>query len=181
MKHSTILDIMIQHGAWGESESGWSKIGLTHDLDPDTSVLVLNDCVHKNGKKLDPKPFATFSTEFLRFLGSTLPSLALQTGNSFEMTMHQGISLVQAKTPLINIDLRKRKSVNVPGANRAQLIQAAKDDYDQLRSDLLQRPSHETGRGPHGLKWQEIGTENQRWAPKSTMRHLLPPCGNRRS
>jgi hypothetical protein len=87
--------------------------------------------------------------------------LALQTG-SLKMAqglgMQEGVSLVQAKVPLMNIDLRERQSVKSRG-NREQLIQAAKDDFDKFRSDLVQRPSHETGRGPLGLKWEQVGTQ----------------------
>ena len=141
-----------------DSEQGWSFIGYRHDLDPNVSVMILNDGVHKSSGKFDGSAFGSLRTELLRFLASSLPSVALQTG-SLAFGMEEGISLVQSKTALIYIDLRERKPVNNPGADRAQIIQTAKDDFDQLRSDLLQRPGHETGRAPRGLKWKEVGTE----------------------
>ena len=148
-------------GDWIDPEQGFAKAGSVADLDPNVSVMILNDGLHKTSGKLDPSAFDSLSSALLRFLASSLPSVALQTGRSpSHIGLESAISLVQAKTPLINIDLRERTAVNTgERADRAQLIQAAKDNFDQFRSDLRQRPSHETGRAPHGMKWKEAGTE----------------------
>jgi hypothetical protein len=153
------MTISFMMGQTYDSEQGWSLNGFIHDLDPNVSVLIMNDSVHKTSGKVDSSAFKSLRTALLRFLASSLPSVALQTGSPGFFGLGQGISLVQSKTPLINLDLRERKSVNSPGADRAQLIQGAKDDFDQLRCDLLQRSSNaETGRAPRGLKWKEAGT-----------------------
>lgn len=158
------------HGThWDEEKQCWSNFSQVHDFDPNVSMMILSDgvvCENKrSGKwKLDSSAFALLRTELLRFLASSLPSVALQTGRgdvSAHPDMNPGISLVQAKTPLINIDLRERKPVNGATVNsRKELIQSAMDDFDDLRSQLLQRPCLETGRAPLGCKWKEVGRES---------------------
>lgn len=98
----------------------WADSRFLHDCDPNASLMIIGDGIHTKGGKWDYRPFILLRTQLQRFLASSLPSVALQTG-WFELD--QGISLVQAKTPLLNIDLRQRKCVNSPGADRAHLIQ----------------------------------------------------------
>ena len=89
-----------------------------HDLSKHLKFLILIEGLAGNDKSIattrDPTAFHYFNTQLDRFLSSWLPSVALQTGALDQITgLDEAVALVNAKTPLMFLDMRKRQSVEL--------------------------------------------------------------------
>ncbi|CAE7266464.1 unnamed protein product [Symbiodinium sp. CCMP2592] len=107
---------------------------LNHDLDRDGCCFLIVDQMGSTRKHFDAKPGNELRNELVRFLSSTLPSIALRTGyvakfnSTTDKTWQVCLNQVHAGTELLLLDLRPRP-MEVPGGgqwvSRAQFIEAA--------------------------------------------------------
>ena len=142
-----LLDLVAKQ--YKDKETG----GITyraHDLDPNAMFYLIVDGIDaKKGR--DPKcgvkrSFNFLMNEMVRHLASSLPSLAIKTGNADKMTMSTASSALsslavamdaaQSGTPLLLLDVRERELLK--GASRNELIASAMEKHSKQCEALFQ-------------------------------------------
>lgn len=122
-----------------------------HDLDSNASCIILTDQIHPRRDKLEKKPFSALRHALIRYLGSSVPSLAIKTGFSSkvplgasdDMTLAKVSARAQSGTPVLAIDVRNRLPLAVAAHTGAQeqrtaLIEEAKKEITTWREMLLE-------------------------------------------
>jgi hypothetical protein len=92
-------------------------------------------------------------TELVRHLASTLPSIALKTGNASKVNLKHatsatsglGVALesVKSGTPLVFLDVRPRPSL-ADATDRAALVAAARREHEKFCDQLVANGTPET-------------------------------------
>ncbi|CAE6967746.1 unnamed protein product [Symbiodinium sp. CCMP2456] len=132
----TLLDMVTTEGFNGFYPQ---SVHLNHDLDRDGCCFLIVDQVKQVGstrKEFDAKPGNDLRNELVRFLSSTLPSIALRTGyvdkfsTTSDKTWQVCLNQVHSGTELLLLDLRPRPMEAPDGGqwvSRTQFIEAAWD------------------------------------------------------
>ena len=127
------------------NEDGNVPVG-TFDIDPNAEVLLMADSIEsKKESSWDGGPMNRLITRLVRYLGSTLPSLTIKTGWGDTLKLTQtgasqsgvdiALNVAQGGAPVLFLDVRERPLIEA--ANRAALIEAAKQQYIERADALL--------------------------------------------
>jgi hypothetical protein len=143
-RYFLIKDAFYSHA----QEDPWYWITAQNlDLNKNSSIVIVVDNIDDQTEKQDTKPYDALYLMLWRTLSESLPRIAIQTGApeglqwAGDPGMSPSIAMVQAKTPLIFLDLRKRDSANVCDSDagldrRAVLISKAKQDFEKFLEAL---------------------------------------------
>ena len=137
MREPKLWEIM---GTDPQVQKDFATFVPVHDLDPHSNIMILVDNINSKDKWcLKQKAFSELNSALVRYLSSTLPSVAMMTGSFWDGSNDCGLSvpiqLVQSRCPLLCIDIRRREKIE--GATREELIQKAKEGFDEWRTKLL--------------------------------------------
>ena len=126
-----------------------------NDLDPNALCYLIVDGIDTKRDKCNVKSsFTKLINELIRYLASTLPALALKTGNANKMSLEQangalsgmGIAMEAAMsgTPLLFLDLRERPKLEASLNDRGSIIAAAQESFSQACDELISAGVAET-------------------------------------
>ena len=122
--------------SWRSRSIGW--LACTHDLDPNATRYIIADSINpKEMRYRDYSAMQKLQGELIRYLASTLPSIAFKTGDTTFFGLEAPVSLCAIRTPVVFLDMRRRHFIDA--ANRSEFIRQAIENTDVERRALYAR------------------------------------------
>ena len=127
-------------GEEGKQIEGFKGHTMRHDLDPNGTTYIIIDGIDEKKKTMDDdSSFKKLQKALVGHFAETLPSITFRTGSHQGMKSKQfgfatSVALCAARTPVVFLDMRKRKPIP---RTELDLIGKAMKHHDQLRHDLF--------------------------------------------
>ena len=149
-------EVRKQSRAWRQRDAKLSaitasraaKVTRRQDLDPNATCLLLADVVNAKRDTVDYTSYSNLMAAIVRHLSGKVPALCIKTGfsgrqelnSSLAKTLAMAASRAQSGTPVLFLDVRKRKPLAVveeATLTRAALIEQAKAQITELCDSML--------------------------------------------